>query len=204
MTVDSSVWSTLVDLNKTADSLIERARKRIEPSPPVSRELLTNASVEVRFDNLTSYSPSVFPPNSDALAGNNVKRGIWTNGGSRLYLREIAFQEYVTGLGFLFELQQNNNDRFVYPPGLYFCWNFQTSITQKQYGYRRMSKFSAGRKEAGNHLSFRDPLVIEPMETFTLEVELLSSGTPGGSVLPLSAPFSYVLSFLLSGYREGM
>lgn len=201
MTADSSVWSTLVDLNKTADSLIDRARKRIEPSPPVSRELLTNASVEVRFDNLTSYSTSVRPPNSDALAGNNVKRGIWTNGGSRLYLREIAFQEGLTNIDFPFV--EDTNSRFVLTPGLYFRWNFQTSITQKQYGYRRVSKFAGGRKEAGNHLSFRDPLVIEPMETFTLEVELLSSGTPGGAVGP-QPPFSYVLSFLLSGYREGM
>lgn len=201
MTADSSVWSTLIDLNKAADALIDRARKRIEPSPPVSRELLTVASVEVRFDNLTSYSTSVRPPNSDALAGNNVKRGIWTNGGSRLYLREIAFQEYLSGFTSIFN--NNSNSRGTISPGFYYRWNFLTSITQKQYADKRVSKFAGGRKEAGNHLSFRDPLVIEPMETFTLEVELLSSGYPA-SFLANSAPFSYVISLLLSGYREGM
>jgi hypothetical protein len=91
VTADSSLWSTLIDLNKAAVALIDRARKRIEPSPPVSRELLTNASVEVRFDNLPStYDTGIrdpLPVNSDALWGNNVKRGIWTNGASRLYLR---------------------------------------------------------------------------------------------------------------------
>lgn len=201
MTADSSLWSTLIDLNKAADSLIERARKRIEPSPPVSRELLTTASVEVRFDNLTAYSTSVRPSNSDALAGNNVKRGIWTNGGSRLYLRELAFQEYLTGVTSIGNTDANA--RSVNSPGFYYRWNFQTSITQKQYADKRVSKFAGGRKEAGNHLSFRDPLVIEPMETFTFEVELLSSGLPGG-FLSNAGSFSYVVSLILSGYREGM
>jgi hypothetical protein len=53
VTADSSFWSSLIDLNKAADALIARAKKRIEPSPePISREILTNASIEVRFDKL--------------------------------------------------------------------------------------------------------------------------------------------------------
>lgn len=204
MTADSSLWSTLIDLNKAADALIDRARKRIEPSPPVSRELLTNASIEVRFDNLPSTyniegeAGQIPPVNSDALWGNNVKRGIWTNGASRLYLRELAFDRYF--------VNTSSNARFYDPRGAvntlppYFRWNFLTSITQKQYADKRVSMFAGGRREAGNHLAFRDPLVIEPMETLTFEVELLAFG----SDLKAQEYNAYVVALYLSGYREGM
>jgi hypothetical protein len=201
VTADSSLWSTLIDLNKAADALIDRARKRIEPSPPVSRELLTNASVEVRFDRLPAlYNPaSAVNTNSDALWGNNVKRGIWTNGAARLYLREIAFDTYFVRTGTDERLPADSTvEANVTPP--YFRWNFLTSITQKQYADKRVSMFAGGRREAGNHLSFRDPLVIEPMETLTFETELLSFG---GSV-QLAPLTSFVVGFYLSGYREGM
>ena len=202
MTVDANFWSSLVELNKAADSLIAKAKQRIEPSQPVSREIATNASIEVRFDNLPfSYEAAIdpVPTNSDALAGNNVKRGFWTNGASRLYLRELGFQKYfvegearsVAGLKY--------RALNYLPP--YFRWNFQTSITQKQYADKRVAMFAGGRPEAGNHLSFRDPLVIEPMETFTFEVELLSFGQ---DFYQLQQPVSYVVALYLSGYREGM
>jgi hypothetical protein len=196
---DSALWSTLIDLNRAADSLIDLAKKRIEPSKPVSRELLTNASIEVRFDNLsTSYADDAVPVNSDALSGNNVKRGVWTNGASRLYLRELAFDQY-------FVDSENNARRYTsifldqLPP--YYRWNFLTSITQKQYADKRVSMFAGGRKQAGNHLAFRDPLVIEPMETLTFEVELLSFGGTGAPAGNIDA---YVVALYLSGYREGM
>lgn len=200
MNADSALWSTLIDLNRAADSLIDLAKKRIEPSKPVSRELLTNASIEVRFDNLpTSYGDfDVVPVNSDALSGNNVKRGVWTNGASRLYLRELAFDQY-------FVDSENNarrytNFRLDLLPA-YYRWNFLTSITQKQYADKRVSMFAGGRKQAGNHLSFRDPLVIEPMETLTFEVELLSFGGTGPIAVDIDA---FVVALYLSGYREGM
>lgn len=201
MTADSSLWSTLVDLNKGADALIERARKRIEPSPPVSRELLTNATVEARFENLPStYNNEVdpVPVNSDALAGNNVKRGIWMNGASRLYLRELALDYYFV---------DENNARRYQPRGKiletppYFRWNFLTSITQKQYADKRVSMFAAGRRQAGNHLAFHDPLVIEPMETLTFDVELMGYGAGTGLFAGLG---TFVVALYLAGYREGM
>lgn len=211
MTADSALWSTLVNLNRAADSLISLAKKRIEPSQPVSRELLTNASIEVRFDNLPrAYSTAVepVPINSDALAGNNVKRGMWTNGGSRLYLRELAFDQYfVDSEATVFTPTANarivppRNTGLQYIPP-YYRWNFTTSITQKQYADKRVSMLSGGRAQAGNHLAFREPLVLEPMETLTFEVELLSYGGPtffGSSVVD-----SYVVALYLSGYREGM
>lgn len=205
MTVDSSIWSTLVDLNKTADSLIERARKRIEPSPPVSRELLTNASIEVRFNNLEVDYDYPTPVNSDALWGNNVKRNSWTNGASRLYLRELAFQTYYVN-DEVVDPDNRNTRRCrprvfqlnVLPP--YYRWNFQTSITQKQYADKRVSMLAGGRQEAGNHLAFRDPLVLEPMETFTFEVELLAYGGSSGYF----GTNAFVVALYLSGYREGM
>jgi hypothetical protein len=199
---DSALWSTLIDLNRAADSLIDLAKKRIEPSKPVSRELLTNASIEVRFDNLpTSYADdAVVPVNSAALSGNNVKRGVWTNGASRLYLRELAFDQYFvdsatnTRKSQVFPLEQ-------LPP--YYRWNFLTSITQKQYADKRVSMFAGGRKQAGNHLAFRDPLVIEPMETLTFEVELLSFGSTADAGVAPNVD-AYVVALYLSGYREGM
>lgn len=203
MTVDANFWSSLVELNKAADSLIAKAKQRIEPSEPLSREISTHASIEVRFDNLPqTYTLPPFgvtpTPNSDALWGNNVKKGIWTNGASRLYLRELAFERYFV---------DENNVRYVAPRSQinvlppYYRWNFQTSITQKQYADKRVSMFAGGRPEAGNHLSFRDPLVIEPMETFTFEVELLSYGVDGVSFVPSG---SFVVALYLAGYREGM
>lgn len=200
MTVDANFWSSLVELNKAADALIAKAKQRIEPSQPISREIVTNASIEVRFDNLPGVYTTELEtpaPNSDALWGNNVKRGIWTNGASRLYLRELAFERYFV---------DENNARYaaprsqlnILPP--YFRWNFQTSITQKQYADKRVSMFAGGRPEAGNHLLFRDPLVIEPMETFTFEVELLSYGADAGVL----APPAFVVALYLAGYREGM
>ena len=85
------------------------------------------------------------------------------------------------------------------PP--YYRWNFLTSITQKQYADKRVSMFAAGRREAGNHLAFRDPLVIEPMETLTFEVELLGFGGSAGADVRFN---SFVVALYLSGYREGM
>lgn len=201
MTVDANFWSSLIDLNKAADSLIAKARKRIEPSQPISREIATNASIEVRFDNLPfSYSPAApVPTNSDALWGNNVKRGFWTNGASRLYLRELAFQKYFVEGNARSVAGTKFRGMNVLPP--YFRWNFQTSITQKQYADKRVAMFAGGRPEAGNHLLFRDPLVIEPMETFTFEVELLSLGQ---DFYFEEDPISYVVALYLSGYREGM
>ena len=197
MNADSALWSTLIDLNRAADSLIDLAKKRIEPSKPVSRELLTNASVEVRFDNLPPSYASNTPVNSDVLSGNNVKRSVWTNGASRLYLRELAFDQYFVRAVDNARVYTNFSADII-PP--YYRWNFLTSITQKQYADKRVSMFAGGRKQAGNHLAFRDPLVIEPMETLTFEVELLSF-VPVGLATDLDA---YVVALYLSGYREGM
>jgi hypothetical protein len=129
-----------------------------------------------------------------------VKRGIWTNGASRLYLRELAFERYyvASATNQRQTCGSHNNPIDIVPP--YYRWNFLTSITQKQYADKRVSMFAGGRSEAGNHLLFRDPLVIEPMETFTFEVELLSYGPD----FEYEASTSFVVALYLSGYREGM
>ncbi len=203
--ISGQFWSELVGLNKHADSLVERVRRAVEPSQPISREIPAIVSIETRFNSLPTSYGSTVATGSDALAGNNVKRGFFQNGGSRIYIRELAFQSWFvlpvnpTGIAPSYDARMPN-ERTIFP--FNWRWNFQTSITQRWYADRRLLAQSGGRAQAGNHLSFRKPLVIEPMETFTFECELL--GGFGMAASAQSESSSAVISMLLSGYREGV
>ncbi len=180
-------WSALLDLNNQTDALMNRCLA-VQPSAPISREIPIVASIEAKFENLGLTTAS---PNSDAIAGRNIKRPVYTNGGSRVYIREIGFQ---TSLLNITTLSRIPNDVAVVPAN--FRWNFQTSIDQRWYATKSCLANAGGRFTAGNHLAFREPLIIEPMETLIFECELLSSWSNGSGN-------STIISMLLSGYREG-
>jgi len=207
--IGSGLWSELVDLNKHADALISRVVRAIEPSQPIQREIPFFASIEARFDQLPSTFAAATPASSDALAGNNVKQSIFTNHSSRVYVREIAFQPYlirpttpiVAGSATYDARLAAAATAGVFP--FNWRWNFQTSIQQRWYSQKgRCFARAGGRTQVGNHLSFRNPQIIEPMETFTFECELLGAGMrvfdTGFGPHP-----SAVVAMLISGYREG-
>ncbi len=203
MSVSSTLWSELIALNKHADALVERCQRAIEPTQPTGREIPFFGSIENRFDDLPSRFLSTVPPSSMVLAGNNVRRQEFTNGGSRVYVRELSFQTWfmvdaddpTTGN----ERTVNNTDVFPFN----FYWNFQTSITQRWYSDKRVLAAAGGRQAAGNHLAFREPLIIEPRETFVFECELASYGMRPGSGED-TAEQSAIVAMILSGYREGV
>jgi hypothetical protein len=201
-------WSQLIELNKQADALIERVQRAVEPTQPISREIPFYASIEARFENLPASFSDTPANNSDALFGNNIKRPIWTNHSSRVYIRELSFQAYYVAPADaaagpqprVYEARFENNGLFPFN----WRWNFQTSITQQWYSQKRgVLAAAGGRSLAGNHLSFREPRVVEPMETFTYECELLSFDSNAASVPLDEPPTAAVISMILSGYREG-
>jgi hypothetical protein len=132
--------------------------------------------------------------------GNNVKRGIYTNHGSRIYIREIGHD--------IFGVSANNARRSltssISAPVPYFKWNFSTSITQRQYADKRVSSRALGRPETGSHLVFREPFILEPMETLIVDAELLSYGNFRLDAEPVVMPPTLVVNFDFFGYREGM
>lgn len=205
MNVQQQFWDALIGLNAKADELIEKALKASEPSPPIGREIPVFTSIEARFNNLPPLLSSTIPAASDARAGNNVKREFFTNKGSRIYIRELSFKTEIivptNPAGSPPEYDARiPNVQSLFP--FNFRWNFQTSITGRWYSDRRCLAKSAGRFVVGNKLSFKEPLVIEPMETFTFECELL-----GGFNMQTAATWSTtaaIVAMHLSGYREGM
>ena len=62
MSAPVSLWADLIDVNKTVDSLIDRVRRAIEPTKPISREVPFWASVEVKFENLPPTYGSTLSP----------------------------------------------------------------------------------------------------------------------------------------------
>jgi hypothetical protein len=202
VSVDNRFWDQLVELNKKTDALISRVRKFIEPDPGISREIMQVASVEVRWENLPTSYTATPSPNSDVLWGNNVKRGIFTNHGSRLLLRSIGFDAYTSGFeGSSADVRQSVYGTPTLPVPPYWRWNFKTSITQRQYADKPVSMRSLGRPESGSQLVFREPFILEPMETLTVECELLQYGLPVAGVAPGNV-FTVNMNFF--GYREGM
>lgn len=206
MNLDNQLWAQLIDFSKRVDGLFDRVVKKTQQTPPISREIVSVASVEVIWQNLPTNYSAAMSPNSDAQWGNNIKRGIFTNKGSRLYIREVGYELY--GLGGVIESDAPNARlypaRSSGPFGVtmpYFKWNMMTSITQRQYADKRVSMRSLGRPENGSHLVFREPFILEPMETLTVECELLQYGSVLGGAEALPA---LVVSMDFFGYREGM
>jgi hypothetical protein len=205
VSVDSSFWSELIELNKHVDGLIDRCLRAIEPTQPIGREIPFFGSIEARFDNLPMLYSDVPAPNSDILAGNNIKRPVFTNGGSRVYVREISFQTFRARKQF----ENVDNDAlsrqtdYVRFP-INFRWNFETSITQRKYCDKRVLANAGGRSLAGNHMAFREPLVIEPRETFIFECELLSYGMSQAPDSEDENRDKAIIAMYLSGYREGV
>lgn len=214
--MSAGFWSELVEMNRRVDAVIGRVMQSVQPSKPVGREIPFFASIETRFENLPWDFNAALPTTSDLRIGNNVKRGIFTNGSSRVYVRELGFQSsyVVPTTAALGGVSQTYDARAPVPAGGFgtlppnadvfnvnWRWNFQTSVQQRWYADKRVLANAGGRSRAGNHLAFREPLIIEPMETFTFECELLSFGMSGAS----GAPNAHLaVSMLLSGYREGI
>lgn len=183
-------WSQLIELNKRADALIDTVFKATETSEPISRETPFLASIEVLYENVGT----VTSVNNDAREGINIKRQSFVNGGSRVYVREISF-ESAASANTTFRRTPNN----IQPITPNFRWNFYTSILQRRYSPERGCLFSAaGRSKAGSHISFREPLIVEPRESLVFECELLSSQ----SVFTQNS--NTVISMIVSGYREGV
>ncbi len=201
----SEFWSALIGLNKQADALVERCLRAIEPTRPTGREIPFYASIETRYSNLPITYGTVAVPNSDALAANSVKRNVFTNGGSRVYVRELSFQSYFlkssdpAGLAPAYDARIPNSAT-LFP--FTWRWNYQTSITQRWYAEQRVLAQAAGRAIAGNHLAFREPQIIEPQETFVFECELM--GGFGMAQATQAVGSECVISMILSGYREGI
>ncbi len=199
----SEFWSALIGLNRQADALVERCMRAIEPTRPTGREIPFYGSIEARFSNLPITYGTVAVANSDALSSNSVKRNIFTNGGSRVYVRELSFQSYfVKSVDPVAPLYDARVPNAVTPFPFSWRWNYQTSITQRWYAEQRVLAQAAGRAVVGNHLSFREPQIIEPQETFVFECELM--GGFGMSRASQSLGSDAVISMILSGYREGI
>jgi hypothetical protein len=206
MSAPQDFWSKLIDLDKSVDGLIERVQRAIEPSQPTSREIPFHATIETLFQNLFGTYGGTASINSDALSGNNVKQNVFTNFGSRVYVRELSFQGYNVGV------HGNSNVRSssdITPFPFNFRWNFKTSIVDRWYATaayganRRCLAASGGRSRAGTHLAFREPLIIEPMETLTFECELLG-GFGQNEVATTFQGTQAIVAMILSGYRDEM
>ncbi len=186
----SKFWSQLIECNKRADALIERSQKASDQSEPTCRETPFLASIEVMYSNVGT----VTSVNNDAIEGINLKRQSFVNGGARVYVREICF-ESAAAANTTFRRTPNN----IQPITPNFRWNFYTSITQRRYSPERGCLFSAGgRSKPGSHLSFREPLIVEPRESLVFECELLSS------MSQFTDNVNTVISMIVSGYREGV
>lgn len=200
MSAPTNFWSSLIEVNRVVDDLFAKCLRAVEPSQPIGREIPFWTSIEARFDNLPTTFATVAAPNSDILAGNNVKRPVFTNGGSRVYVREISFGTFTARMttGSTNDSLTRNTNLGRFPVN--FRWNFETSITNRKYCDRRVLANAGGRQLAGNHLAFREPLVIEPRETLVFDCELLSFG-----MTQVANSFnSAVVAMYLAGYREGV
>jgi hypothetical protein len=201
---DNQLWSDLIDLHRKADALIERVRRKVAPTPAISREVMTVASLEVRWENLPTSYNATMGTGSDAQNGNNVKRGVFTNKGSRIYIREMGAELYgisTDNTRLVLSAGGNDGGTFLLP---YYKWNFLTSITQRQYANTRVSSRALGRPESGSHLVFREPFILEPMETLIFEAELLAYGSYQALGPPGPMPPTFVINANFFGYREGM
>ena len=210
MSAADEFWSSLIEMNRKVDGLIDRCMQALEPSQPISREIPFYASIEAKFNHLPTIFNQVASANSDALEGNNVKLSTFTNGGSRVYVREIGFQtsyvleQDITVNGVSKHVIERIPDEMTgslsqYP--INFRWNFFPSITQRLYSQRRVLAGAGGRALAGNHLAFREPLIIEPMEGLVFDCELLNAGMANTNT-PTEA--AVIISMIISGYREAM
>lgn len=205
----TAFWENLVGLNRRVDGLIGRVLQSVEPSKPITREIPFYGEVEAIFDNLPRSFGATIAANSEAIAGLNVKNGQFTNKGSRVYVREILMTGFLcrtvsTGALVLNPRNERNASDFNQQYPVNWRWNFMTSIQQRWYtGVRNLRCLarSGGRQECGNHLSWKDPLVIEPMETLTFEAELLAAGLSAATI-PVGA--AAVISLQMFGYREAM
>ncbi len=202
MSAPVNLWSDLINMDRHVDSLIERVRRAVEPTQPISREIPFFGSIENRFIDLPPLYASVVPPGSDVIAGSNIKTADYTNHGSRVYVRELSLHAW-QGKATTQAGGQTYDDRLEVILGRFpinYHWNFRTSITDKWYAaYGRMLAAAGGRSVAGTHLAFREPLIIEPMETFQFECELLSFGQATGGTNNIAT-----VQMTISGYREGM
>ncbi len=202
-------WDDLLSLNKRVDNLVGRVLAAKEPSQPITREIPFYGEVEILFQNLPLTFTATLNTGSDALAALNVKQGQFTNKGSRVYVREISMTGFrartvTTGALVLNPRDERNPSDLTQQYPINWRWNFMTSIQQRWYsGVRnvRCLARSGGRQECGNHLSFREPLIIEPMETFTFEAELLAAGM---STTEITVGTNAIITMQLSGYREAM
>lgn len=209
MSAPQQFWDNLVGLNKRVDGLVGRVLSAIEPSKPVSREIPFYGEVEVLFDNLPLNFDATLATNSDAIAGLNVKQGQFTNKGSRVYVREMTMTGFLcrtvsTGALVLNPRDERSPSDFDHQYPINWRWNFMTSIQQRWYsGVRnvRCLARSGGRQECGNHLSWKEPLIIEPMETLTFEVELLAAGL---STAEITVGAEAVVGLQMFGYRGEM
>ena len=200
-------WDDLLSLNKRVDNLVGRVLAAKEPSQPITREIPFYGEVEVLFDNLPTSFGATVATNSMILAGLNVQQGQFTNKGSRVYVREMTTTAYLartvsTGALVLNPRAERSPFDFVssIPPN--WRWNFMTSIQQRWYSNdRRCLAAASGRQAAGNHLAFHEPLVIEPMETLTFEVELLAAGMAAAAI---TVGAQAIIALQMFGYREAM
>ncbi len=202
----TNLWSELIGLNKTVDGLFERARRVVMQTEPRGRELAAIVPFETRFLNLPATYATTVVPGSDAV--DNIKQTQYTNLGSRLRLRSISFQSY-------YEFSEDpsgdtpaynariSNEVTAFP--FNWRWNFQTSITQRWYCPQRVLKSAGGRQRSGSHLVFREPLIVEPMETLTLEIELLGGfGMVASQNSDLGSSTTALIVTTFDGYREGV
>lgn len=201
MNRDNQLWAELVNIDRKVEGLIDRVMRKVQPTPAITREIVSLCTVEVQWNNMPSSYNATMGTGSDAQLGNNVKRGIFTNKGARMYIRELGHD--------LFGVNTSNQRTMLAAqqtlPIPYFKWNVLTSITQRQYADKRVSSKSLGPPGTGSHLVFREPFVLEPMETLIFECELLSYGNfRAGGVPPVGAPKSLCISGNFFGYREGM
>lgn len=201
--MDTNFWADLIRLNKRTDSLIERCIKDVRPSEPIAREVPVYVSVENRFENLPLTFAAALSTASDLQSGNNIKQAVWTNSGARVYIREISMHAFLgvslTNESPTYDCRVENNGITPFN----WRWNFMTSITQKWYSRHRCLASAGGRDSAGTHLSFKNPLVVEPMETFIFECELVAAGMVRVGLEANEFNIATV-AMALSGYREGV
>lgn len=202
MSAPTDFWSRLIEINKYVDGLIDRTSAAARASQPISREIPFFAQIEARFDNLPDQYAATINPACGLLAGNNIRQPIYNNGGSRVYIREIGIVPYrASSVSTSNDVLARRTDFRRFP--INYRWNFTTSITNRQYANLPVMARAAGSARAGTHLAFREPLIIEPRETFQFYCELLSFGM--NDTAERDANYDTALiSMSISGYREGV
>ncbi len=199
----SGFWSDLIDLNKHVDSLLDKVFKDVEPYQPIGRETPVTVSIEALFEHLPATYATAVSPLSDAVSGNSIKRPSWENTSSRIYIRELSFLSYLVIPATSDVRYSARTPNQITPFPFNWRWNFRTSITDRFYAPNRMLSSSGGRSVAGNHLAFREPLVVEPREGITFECELLGGFGMNVEAIPREGT-SAIVAMIMSGYREGV